>query len=147
MIAAQNRYVTTSCFEDHGPCRHELMHNYGCNIHETQRPLTRPLEYLGGTESVSQRRGRLSQSWLLRKPQGTGVSSASARTLAVILQQMHMRAVGNQGLTSTIKKQHAECCLRHGRCHAFKWQPSRCYFECAGSQVIKISLKPSRRLY
>jgi hypothetical protein len=27
-----------------------------------------------------------------------------------------------------------------------KWQPPRCYFECAGSQVIEISLKPSWRL-
>jgi hypothetical protein len=30
--------------------------------------------------------------------------------------------------------------------HSFKWQHSRCYFECAGSKVIEISLKPSRRL-
>jgi hypothetical protein len=33
-----------------------------------------------------------------------------------------------------------------GRCHSFKWQHSRCYFECAGFQVIEISLKPSKRL-
>jgi hypothetical protein len=49
---------------------------------------------------VSQRCGRLNQSWLLQKPQGTDVSSA-ARTLAVNLHSAAM--VGNQGLTSAMK--------------------------------------------
>jgi hypothetical protein len=44
------------------------------------------------------------------------------------------------------EKPYVEYCLRHGSCALSNRNTRRCYFECAGSKAIEISLKPSRRL-
>jgi hypothetical protein len=102
--------------------------------HPTQKP----------PYTVSQRCSRLNQSWLLQKPQGTDVSSA-ARTLTANLQQLRwaIKAL----LTSAMKNPMSNIIFgMAGSCALSNRNIRRCYFECAGSKVIEISLKPSRRL-
>jgi hypothetical protein len=100
----------------------------------------------GRTGSVSQRRHRLNQLWLLQKPQGTDISSA-ARTLAVNLLQPE--TVGNQCRTSAMKNPMSNIAfgMTAGTLSKGNIRGVISYFECAGSnKAIEIFLKPSRRL-